>query len=123
MEDGVCLDNSAECVRGKCHCSQEYFLKDDNCGKVYIIVLCSVFGRSISTNLGRQTLQTFDMWLDDISEKKKDLGSSCNDEDICLDDNALCTEGVCKCKDTFYDDRSGECSEYLPFRVCATCIC
>ena len=33
-EGGVCVDNFAECVRGRCHCMEDYFLKNENCGTV-----------------------------------------------------------------------------------------
>ena len=48
-----------------------------------------------------------------LAVRKKRLGSICDGEGQCLDENAHCEDGICRCYPEFYEDRTGICSEYL----------
>ena len=50
-----------------------------------------------------------------ISVPKKKLGSICDTDypDLCLDENALCEEGTCKCQPNFFDAGEPVCSMYF----------
>ena len=52
-------------------------------------------------------------YMNYISERKKRLGSVCGMGDVCLDENAVCEDGICKCRQTFYEDRDAVCSMYI----------
>ena len=54
--------------------------------------------------------------------RKKRLGSICGEEDMCLDENALCEDGVCRCHRDFYEDRSGVCSKCINIVVTLSVI-
>ena len=98
-----CLDANAQCVRGRCQCGDDYFVRDDRCGRNTSCLFYFIVGDSSKSHL-RSVI------FDGVTERKIDIGASCGVTDVCIDVSAQCVSSLCVCVIGYYV-KQGRCCE------------